>query len=167
MAVIRIETSRQEPPVLTPALARTLATELARLQQTTRATALQIDFDAATTERAFYAQLIQATRATIGTVPLSITALASWCDGDNWLDRLPHGAIDEAVPMLFRMGPFNDGLRDAGVRNRLRASACRNAVGVSTDEPTAPLGQRRRVYVFSPTRWTPASMTRAVSEARR
>lgn len=167
MAVVRIETSRQDPPVLTSALAETLAADLARLQQTTRATALQIDFDATATERAFYAQLLQHVRDTIGTVPLSITALASWCYGDNWLDRLPHGAIDEAVPMLFRMGPFNDGLRDAGIRNTLRASACRNAVGVSTDEPTASLGQQRRVYVFSPTRWTPASMARAVAEARR
>ncbi len=30
-----------------------------------------------------------------------MTALASWCAGDDWLRDLP---VDEAVPMLFRMG---------------------------------------------------------------
>jgi len=35
-------------------------------------------------------------------MPLSITALASWCAGDPWITGLP---IDEAVPMLFRLGP--------------------------------------------------------------
>ena len=103
MAVIRIETSRQEPPVLTPALARTLATELARLQQTTRATALQIDFDAATTERAFYAQLIQATRATIGTA----SSIAPCGRRSSQLSPSHHDAsavIDSGtVPMVARV----------------------------------------------------------------
>ena len=35
-------------------------------------------------------------------VPLSITALASWCAQDRWMEGLP---VDETVPMLFRMGP--------------------------------------------------------------
>ena len=34
-------------------------------------------------------------------MPLTITALASWCDGDDWIDGLP---VADASPMLFRMG---------------------------------------------------------------
>ena len=35
-------------------------------------------------------------------MPLSITALTSWCESDGWIAGLP---VVEAVPMLFRMGP--------------------------------------------------------------
>jgi hypothetical protein len=92
-------------------------------------------------------------------LPLSITALASWCMQDDWLGDLP---IDEAVPMLFRMGPSDHALR-AGAARRLRAPACHGAIGTSLDEPsTVPRGSRRR-YVFNPGAWTDA----AVAEARR
>ena len=131
------------------------------------ASALQVDFDATLSERAFYIDLLQRTRAAIGDMPLSITALASWCKGDTWLDRLPPGTIDEAVPMLFRMGPLNGPLLKAGASNELRSPVCRSAVGISTDEPTPALEGRRRTYIFSPTSWTRESIARAEVEATR
>ncbi len=42
-------------------------------------------------------------------IPLSMTALASFCVGDRWLDDLP---VDEAVPMIFRMGPDDQRIKN-------------------------------------------------------
>ncbi len=56
-------------------------------------------------ERASYAQILTALRPRLRpSAHISITSLASWCSGDAWLATLPAGTIDEAVPMLFRMG---------------------------------------------------------------
>ena len=73
--------------------------------------------------------------------------------------------IDEAVPMLFRMGP--DGLEVASYvksGREFRARACRGSLGVSTDEDfsrailSGAVGQRtwlaKRIYVFSAKPWT-------------
>jgi hypothetical protein len=127
---------------------------------------LQIDFDASRGERNFFAALLKDVRARMPRgMPLSITALASWCIGDNWLDRLPPGTIDEAVPMLFRMGP-----EAANVKSYLksgkdfRSPLCRTSLGVSTDEAfsqallSGALHSRvnsgqRRIYIFSPKSW--------------
>ena len=70
-----------------------------------RVRGVQIDFDATLSERDAYRALIHDVRKRLGpATPLSITALASWCIGDDWLNGLP---VDEAIPMLFRMGPVN------------------------------------------------------------
>ena len=91
--------------------------------------AIQIDFDAADSERDVYRRLLARVRAVLPrTVPLSMTALASWCVGDTWLDGLP---VDEAVPMLFRMGPINEPYSSIGVRPADAVPACRAAVGTS------------------------------------
>jgi hypothetical protein len=127
--------------------------------------ALQIDFDARDSERRFYRALIEDMR---GRMPestrLSITALASWCLGDNWLEGLP---IDEAVPMLFRMGADR-----ASVDHHLkaggdfRATASRHSIGISTDEPLERLPSGRRVYIFNPKPWTEASARKAIEEVK-
>jgi hypothetical protein len=116
--------------------------------------AVQIDFDARRSERPFYRSLLAAVRATLPRkVPLSITALASWCSYDNWLDGLP---VDEAVPMLFRMGRFEErGFRQAGEANAWRTPLCRGSAGISTDERQPLARDGRRLYVFHPTAWTP------------
>lgn len=69
---------------------------------------LQIDFDAKQLERPFYMHLLKQLRARLPLgLTLSMTALASWCQGDPWLrqaianDRLP---VDYVVPMFFTMG---------------------------------------------------------------
>ena len=64
--------------------------------------ALQVDFDATVSQRAFYRDVLQQLRRRLpASMPLSITALASWCIFDDWLAGLP---VDEVVPMVFRMG---------------------------------------------------------------
>jgi hypothetical protein len=65
--------------------------------------------------------------------------------------------VDEAIPMLFRMG------REAAhIRARVRDGdgfphpACRHGVGVSVDEPWVTGASRH--WVFSPEPWTEAAV---------
>ncbi len=108
--------------------------------------ALQVDFDARLSERNWYRQLLREVRAELNaSMPLSMTALASWCDRDSWLDG---AAVSDAVPMLFRMGAGEP----HGVRH-VRATACRASFGISTDELPAALPRGRRLFVFHPRPW--------------
>lgn len=127
---------------------------IAALVRSSPAPHVQIDFDATRSERDFYGRLLADLRARLprGTT-LSITALASWCFGDRWLDRLP---VDFAVPMLFRMGWDGDAIRRSLAEGSdFGSPSCRRGVGVSLDEPIPPLFAGRPVYVFSPQRWSP------------
>jgi len=160
--VVRIEASRQRPPVLSSGQADRLATEISALAA--RATpAVQVDFDATRSQRPFYADLLADLRARLpaGT-RLSITALASWTLFDTWMSALP---IDEAVPMLFRMGVDGDQVRRF-LQNGgdVRAPVARGSLGISTDEPLAGMPTGRRVYVFHPGPWTPAAARSAIAE---
>jgi hypothetical protein len=155
IAVARIETNRRDVPNLTKSQIEATAAEVASLGQLPNIGAVQIDFDATLSERDFYRALLVSVRGKLPIeMPLSITALASWCDGDSWLSDLP---IDEAVPMLFRLGVekrrFTSRLRSG---EQLRASACQYAAGVSTDEPVK-LASVQRLYIFNPTSWSPVS----------
>lgn len=135
-----------------------IARAIASTASLPRVAAVQVDFDATRSQRPMYRQLLHAIRRGLPrTTPLSMTALASWCMQDGWLDDLP---IDEAVPMLFRMGPAERALggNDTG---RLRAPACRGAIGTSLDEPLRGPTGRRRVYVFNPQPWTAATVAAA------
>jgi hypothetical protein len=127
---------------------------------------LQIDFDARVSERPLYRRLLTDVRAVLPkTQTLSITALASWCLDDHWLDGLP---IDDATPMLFRMGPDDRSIRqrlDAG--HDFTAAICRHSVGLSTDEPWPRLPAGRRHFVFSPRAWSPSTIRTVLDEARR
>ena len=135
--------------------------EIARAIRSTmklpRVIAVQVDFDATLSQRPMYRHLLHAVRRELPpATPLSITALASWCMQDDWLGDLP---IDEAVPMLFRMGPSEP--RPDNVADRLRASACRGAIGTSLDEPVTGSRGRKRIYVFNPQPWTAATIAEA------
>jgi len=160
VAVVRIESDRHDNPALSEEQLDRMTSEIVQTSQLPDVLAIQIDFDAKVSERDFYRRLLLQVRKRLPqTMPLSITALASWCDGDNWLTGLP---IDEAVPMLFRMG-----VDSRQFRSRLRlgedtfAIPCDNAAGVSTDEPiTAP--RRKRLYIFSPKPWTSDSVKSAL-----
>ena len=119
---------------------------------------VQIDFDARASQRAMYRQLLHAVRSVLPReTPLSMTALASWCLDDRWLDDLP---IDEAVPMLFRMGSSEAPLR-ASLAWRALAPPCRAAVGMALDEPLTVSTRKKRLYVFNPSPWTDASVRTA------
>jgi len=109
--------------------------------------ALQVDFDAVASERRFYRALLAQLRSRLpARVPVSITALASWCESDGWIAGLP---VAEAVPMLFRMGPdhYTPGSSFPG-------ALCRSSVGISTDELPSRIPSGRRVYVFDPRPWS-------------
>lgn len=160
MAVVRIESQlvagRGGEPAARSALEHAIleATELRGVR------GLQIDFDARASEREFYRViLVDVRRALPLSMPLSITALASWCEYDDWISGIP---VTEAVPMLFRMGaeshrPGSD----------FRSGACRTSVGISTDEPLTKVPRGRRVYIFHPRGWSANELRAALQEVKR
>jgi hypothetical protein len=91
-------------------------------------------------------------------MPLSMTALGSWCVGDSWIMGLP---VDEAVPMLFQMGQ-----QGKAFARRLQRGAdwvvpmARHSYGVATDEPIPALRRGRRIYVFHSGTWMPEDWAR-------
>ena len=164
IAVARVESDPRSPDLSTQQCEQ-LAAAIAEMARLPNVSSIQIDFDAMRSERTFYRDVILAVRGRLpASVALSITALASWCSDDNWISDLP---IDEAVPMLFRMGP--DGRQ---IRNRVAAGEefpaepCRNSYGISTDEPLRNLSAAKRLYVFNPGAWTESSV-RAVTDSRK
>jgi uncharacterized protein DUF3142 len=165
IAVARLESDQHTKPDLSGQQTERLAAAIAEMAQLPNVLAIQIDFDATRSERAFYHDVILAARRRLpASVALSITALASWCSDDDWISDLP---IDEAVPMLFRMGP--DGRQ---IRNRVAsgeefpARPCRGSYGISTDEPLRNLSAAKRLYVFNPDAWTESSV-RAITDPRK
>lgn len=159
VAVTRIESDERGASRLAEPDLESMAGAIARTRSLPHVRGVQIDFDAAASERPFYRALVQAVRRAIGPeVPLSITALASWCAQDQWMDGLP---IDEAVPMLFRMGPINEPYSGIARSPRRAAAECRGALGTSLDEPLHVRANGRRVYVFNAAAWTPASIAGA------
>jgi len=92
-------------------------------------------------------------------VPLSMTALASFCVGDRWLDDLP---VDEAVPMIFRMGADDRTIKImlAG-GDDFREPRCQRSYGVAIYEPLdMKRDAKRRVYVFNNHSWTQNDIAR-------
>jgi hypothetical protein len=154
IAVARIESDRHEPPTLSSSQITETANEIAQLGSLPKVVMVQVDFDATSSERAFYRELLTELRSRLPTsISLSITALASWCKGDNWLDNLP---VDEAVPMLFRMGvERRQFLSQLAAGERFSSQRCQASAGVSTDEPLTQLPHVERLYVFNPAVWTP------------
>ncbi len=155
MAVVRIET---EPGFRdSPAMRQQTAVTLAEVSRQPGLRALQVDFDATRSERVFYAGVLHALRPQMSSaMPLSITALASWCAADptsglqqDWLASLP---IDEAVPMFFRLGghakPYDD-----KTWIPVRQPSCRGSLGLSTDESWPEVNPAARVYLFAPHPW--------------
>ena len=113
--------------------------------------ALQIDFDATQSQRQFYRDLLIELRSRMPTdLPLSITALASWCSYDDWLRGLP---IDEAVPMMFRMEPERQRAPPDLDEFRIREPLCRFSTGISTREAWPADLAGKRVYVFPDKGW--------------
>lgn len=159
VAVTRIETRSSAPPNLDNGQLARVAEVIAATGRLPRVRGLQIDFDATRSERPFYRRLLHAVRGRTGADTfLSVTALASWCMHDGWLDGLP---VDEVVPMLFRMG--------AGERmpGRLTQPACAGSLGLALDEPLPPSLIAPRTYVFNPGPWSAASIAEASRRAGR
>lgn len=159
IAVIRIETRR---PSLS---ARQRAITLEAIEALFRdAEELQLDFDAARSERAFYAALLAGVRRRIA-ARLTITALASWCMDDRWMRDLP---VDAAVPMLFRMGRDARAIRSRLARGEAFAEPrCRGDLGFSLDEPRPARPGAARVWMFNDERWSEEAWKRARQFASR
>ena len=151
MAVFRIEAPRQVD--LTEQMRHRTAYEVCEHSDYSHPSAVQIDFDATASQRDFYRALLKDVRACLPKdTPLSITALVSWCEGDDWIADLP---IDEAVPMYFRMGVDTQNIRRSHWDvSHLHEPLCRNSVGVSLDEPWPRFDYGVRVYAFAPSAWT-------------
>jgi hypothetical protein len=165
MAVVRIEADRLRPPDLSAQQREVAAAAIVEASGLHGIRALQIDFDAAVSQRAFYRDVLRELRRQLpASMPLSMTALASWCVYDDWLTGLP---VDEVVPMVFRMGADQHRVRRYLADGDFRAAYCRHSLGVSTDEPLPALRAKRRLYMFHPQAWRPAALSSTLEEVRR
>jgi hypothetical protein len=149
IAVVRIEPARFA--VLDAANREEAVGEILRSAEEPGVAALQIDFDATVSQREFYRDVLERVRERMpAAMPLSMTALASWCSYDDWLRGLP---VDEAVPMMFRMEPDRRRAPADLDAFAIREPLCRGAVGVSTSEPWPSRLRGKRVYVFADEGW--------------
>ncbi|HKO36617.1 MAG TPA: DUF3142 domain-containing protein [Pyrinomonadaceae bacterium] len=161
MAVTRIESQKNtgEHAALSDSQRKKIVELVLRTMQLRNVSAIQIDFDATSSERNFYRALLHDVRAKLpDNLALSITALASFCVGDRWLSDLP---VDEAVPMIFRMGAD-----DRTIKNLLssgedfREPLCQKSYGIAVDEPLdIKFKPGRRVYVFNHRSWKASDIT--------
>ncbi len=160
MAVVRIESKIESKDAPRPAARADVEHAILDATELRGVRALQLDYDARASERDFYRGLLRDLRRVLPeSMPLSITALASWCQYDDWISDLP---VTEAVPMLFRMGsdPYRPG-------DDFRPGVCRSSVGISTDEPLTEIPGGRRVYIFHPRSWSRQDLRAAIQEVRR
>jgi len=166
IAVARIESLRATPPSLSESQLDATVDEISQMATLPGVVAVQIDFDATRSEREFYRKVIRKVRERLpAEMPLSITALASWCMSDDWLSNLP---IDEAVPMLFRMGVDRyQILSQIQTGVSFTSKLCRSSAGVSTDEPVSLGVQNSRLYIFSPKSWSATSFNSALEVYQR
>jgi hypothetical protein len=153
VAVIHVEIDRAIPPLLNGEQMRRFVEALAAVSDEVPHHVLQVDYEAVASQRAFFIETIAALRLRLPSAPISVTALASWCLNESWTARLN---VDEVVPMLFRMGYEGRQVRALfETRGDFRSPGCRSSLGVATDELPVALPSGRRIYVFSPRRWSP------------
>lgn len=161
-ACIRVDVDHRYPCAFNTHQRDAIVWALSTAANLSRVQAVQIDFDALLSERAFYRDVIRQARIKLPAgFPLSITSLASWCIFDDWTSDMP---VDEAVPMMFSLGRDKQKvLNYFGSRRDFRVERCKHAMGLSLEEPDVnalmiPLVRQRtmpcRVYVFTKTAWT-------------
>jgi len=155
IAVTRIETNKDGTK--RPTFDAEMVAQTVKLIQNTLDLAdvkgVQIDFDAVSSERAFYRSVVTELKKQLPVkTPLTMTSLASWCTGDSWFNDFP---VDEAVPMAFQMGAD-----EAKIKTYLRNGndwnepLCRGSYGISIDDPLkVELKPNRRIYYFSNNAW--------------
>ena len=164
VAVVRLQISRKERPQFSPSLCSKVASAMGEMKNMKGVSAVQIDFDAKASERVFYSEIIHELRKELpAAIALSITALASWCIHDYWLLALP---IDEAIPMLFRMGPEGDWVSLFLEEGRDFRPLCNKSIGISADEHPPKIPKGRRLYLFNPKPWSEEAFRKVIREVR-
>jgi hypothetical protein len=158
IGVVHVEIDRGKTPIWNTAQRERTTTAVLNLLRTPRFFAVQIDFEVPASQRHVLLDLLTDVRASLQPgQPLSMTALASWCDTETWIATAP---VDEIVPMLFRMGqtgqPIRQRLASGG---DFREPRCRTSIGVATDTPPDRLPPGRRVWMFNPHPWTRTDLT--------
>jgi hypothetical protein len=147
IAVVRIEAPGGIAPNLGPASAEAILD----LASAPDIAALQVDFDARRSQRIFYRSLLRDLRRRMApNLPLSMTALASWCSNDDWIPSLP---VDEAVPMFFRMEPGRRFVQADAHEFRIREPLCAESIGISTHESAPASLSNKRVNIFPDRGW--------------
>jgi hypothetical protein len=161
IAVTRIETQKEmgKRPTFDGAMVEKVATLIRSTRSLPDVKGIQVDFDAGSSERPFYRQLMFKLRGLLDEesdksvrVPLTMTALASWCTGDAWFNDFP---VDEAVPMVFQMGADADKIKTYLKNgNDWQEPLCRGSYGISLEEGRVE-GMRPglRVYLFKNSSW--------------
>ena len=162
-AVVHVEIDRHKPLAWTAAQRQEAVAAALAYAADLPAQSVQLDFEVRESERQVLLELVGDLRAGLGSDRrLSMTALASWCDTESWIEAAP---VDEIVPMLFRMGPGG-----AALKRRLAEGGdfsdrrCRSAIGIATDTPPLGLPAGRLIYVFNPHRWNAADYATLVRE---
>lgn len=166
IGVVRITTDIRSVPPLSTAQMNVTADDILKIIGMANVHGIQIDFDATKSERQFYRGLLTELRRKLpDSFSLSITALASWCLYDTWIADLP---VDDAVPMLFRLGPDRLQILERLESGRdFRIPVCRHSVGISTDEPLSAIPRNRRIYIFNPHPWSRESFESIMKEINR
>lgn len=160
--VIRIDVDSRRLPVLDSGQVEKTADIVLRAAELPRSSAVQIDFDALLSQREFYRKLLETIHQRLNNrIPLSITALASWCLYDNWIKNLP---VDETVPMMFSLGAERKKVLARFERgDDFLVSGCCNSLGLSLNDSEVntlmiPVTKKRtipvRIYVFTRSAWT-------------
>ena len=112
---------------------------------------VQIDFDAAKSQRPLYKNILEKLHTALPNIKISITALASWCVGDVWIDKLP---ITHAVPMLYNLGEHADDFKKYFKDNRQwRSKKCRGHIGFEQGDIFTKPPRGWHVYVFNNNAW--------------
>ena len=169
IAVTRIETNKDgnKRPTFDTEMADRVTTNIKNTLDLPNVKAIQVDFDAVVSERDFYRAMMNELRSILSEppasaggqspngkrVPLTMTALASWCTGDAWFGDFP---VDEAVPMVFQMGADSEKIKTYLRKgNDWREPLCRGSYGISVEDGKLDgMKPGRRIYYFKNTAWT-------------
>jgi hypothetical protein len=158
--VVHVQIDHERPLEWTPRLRARTGAAILHYATAVPAPRVQLDFEVRASERAVLLDVLADLRRGLPrSTLLSMTALASWCDTEDWLERAP---VDEIVPMLFRMTMGGEALRKKlAAGGDFRNPRCRAALGIATDSPIERAPPGRRVYLFNPRSWTAEDFERA------
>ena len=154
--VVHVDTSWRKPPTLNDAQAQAIVDALVHAATLGNSNTVQLDFEVRRSQKKFLNLVVTKARQSLPkTTALSMTALASWCAGDDWLGKMP---ADEIVPMAFRMAAGDVAIRQLlAKQGHFKPENCQTAIGTALDEPIVILDSTNiRRYYFSPKPWTHA-----------